>query len=175
MHLLLHCDLGLDELPAECDEITQTFRAYVELMTHDPVWKNGAGVLALVNCKPGIARFGGILTVILATIQGPELTQSNHVWTEYQSWGKWLVDNDNVIGNWPGKEATGTIPIWSKTIGDSWADNYRAILLVIVEENEEQRLYIGKRPEGMLLGLCFGIACSDMYYYSRCRLACQTS
>ena len=82
-------------------------------------------MLTLINCKPSIARFGGGLTVILAVIQGPELTQSNHVQTKYRSWGKWLVDNDNVIGNWPGKGATGTILIWSKTIGDSQADDYK--------------------------------------------------
>jgi hypothetical protein len=175
-HLLLHRDPGLDELPAERDEIIQTFRAHVQLMTHDPVRKNGARALALINCnKPSVAKFGGILTVILAAIQGPGSTQSKHVGTEYRSWGKWLVDNDNVIGNWPGKEATKTIPIRSKTISDSRADDYRAILLAVLEENEQQRLYIGKRPEGMHLGLCSGIALSDMYYHSRCRLACQTS
>ena len=48
--------------------------------------------------------------------------------------------------------ATKTIPIRSRKIGDSLADDYRAILLAILEENEEQRLYVGKRPEGMHLG-----------------------
>ena len=47
-----------------------------------------------------------------------------------------------VIGNWPGKAATTMIPIRSKTIGDSLADDFRAILLVILEEDEEQRLYV---------------------------------
>lgn len=95
--------------------------------------------------------------VILAAIHGTESTLSRHVRTEYRTWGKRLVDNDNVIGNWPGKAATATIPIRSKTIGDSLADDYRAILLAILEEDEEQRLYVGKRPEGTYLGLCFGI------------------
>ena len=93
------------------------------------------------------------LPVTLAAIQGPESTQPIHVRTEYRSWGKWLVENDNVIGNWPGKGATETIPIRSKTIGDSRADDYRAILLAILEESEERRLYVRKRPGGMHLGL----------------------
>ena len=54
-YLLLHRDPGLDELPAERDEIIQTFRRHVGLMTHDPVRKNGARALALVNCKPNVA------------------------------------------------------------------------------------------------------------------------
>ena len=37
-------------------------------------------------------------------------------------------------------------------MGDLLADDSRAILLVILEENEEQRLYVGKQPEGMHLG-----------------------
>lgn len=95
--------------------------------------------------------------------------------THYRSWPKRLIDNDNVIGNWPAEAATATIPIRSKTIGDSRADDYRAILLAILEENAEQRLYVGKRPKGMHLGLCFGIAHFDIYSHSRCGLACQTS
>ena len=96
--------------------------------------------------------------VVLAAIQGTESTLSRHVRTEYRTWGKRLVDNDNVIGNWPGKAATATIPIRSKTIGDSLADDYRAILLAILEENEAQRLYVRKRPKGMHIHLCFRIA-----------------
>ena len=34
-------------------------------------------------------------------------------------------------------------------MGDSLADDFRAILLGILEPNEERRLYVGKRPEGM--------------------------
>ena len=47
--------------------------------------------------------------------------------------------------------ATKTIPIRSQKVGDSLVDDYRAILLAILDENEEQRLYVGKRPEGMHL------------------------
>lgn len=61
-YLLFHRDPGLDELPNERDEIIRTFRKYVQLMTHDPVRKNGASALALIDCKPNIAKFGGILT-----------------------------------------------------------------------------------------------------------------
>ena len=61
-HLLLHRDPSLDELPAERDEIIQTFRKHVQLMTHDPVRKNGGRALALIDCKSNIAKFGGILT-----------------------------------------------------------------------------------------------------------------
>ena len=80
-----------------------------------------------------------------------------------------------VIGNWPGKAATAMIPIRSKTIGDSLADDFRAILLAILEEDEEQRLYVKERPEGMHLGLCLGIAHSDIYFHPRYGLACRTS
>lgn len=88
---------------------------------------------------------------ILDAIQGPDLTLSRHIRTEWRTWGKKLVDNDNVIGNWPGKMATKRIPIRSPKIGDLLADDYRAILLAILEENKEQRLYVRKRPEGMHL------------------------
>jgi len=36
-------------------------------------------------------------------------------------------------------------------MGDSLADDFRAILLAILEQNEEQRLYVGKQPKGMCL------------------------
>jgi hypothetical protein len=104
----------------------------------------------------------GCSPVVLATIQGTESTQSRHVRTEYRTWGKKLIDNDNVIGNWPAKTATTTIPIRSKTIGDSLSDDYRAILLALLEEKEEQRLYVGKRPEGMHASLCFSMAHSNI-------------
>ena len=113
--------------------------------------------------------------VILAVIQGKELTLSHHVQTEYRTWGRRLVENDMVIGNWPGKAATTIIPIRSKTIGDSLANDYRAILLAILEESKEQRLYVKEWPEGMHLGLCLGIAHSDIYFHPRYRLAHQTS
>lgn len=61
-HLLFHRDPGLNELSAERDKIIHIFRQYVLLMTHDPVRKNGARALALIDGKPNIAKFGGILT-----------------------------------------------------------------------------------------------------------------
>lgn len=61
------------------------------------------------------------------------------------------MDNDYVIGNWPTTASTKTIPIRSSKIGDWLADDFRAILLAILEPNEERRLYVGKRPEGMCL------------------------
>lgn len=88
---------------------------------------------------------------ILDAIQGPDLTLSRHIRTEWRTWGKKLVENGNVIGNWPAKEATKRIPIRSPKIGDLLADDYRAILLAILEKDEEQRLYVGERPEGMHL------------------------
>ena len=88
---------------------------------------------------------------ILDAIQGPGLTQSRHVRTEWRAWGKKLIDNGNIIGNWPSKAATKTIPIRSSKMGDSLADDFRAILLAILEQNEERRLYIGKQPAGMCL------------------------
>jgi hypothetical protein len=75
--------------------------------------------------------------VILDAIQGSGSTLSRHVRTEWRMWGKKLIDNNYVIGNWPGKEATKTIPIWSSKIGDLLADDFRAILLAILEEAEE--------------------------------------
>jgi len=56
-HLLFHRDSTLNELPAERDAIIQTFRNHVLLMTHDPVRKNGARALALIDGKPNIAQF----------------------------------------------------------------------------------------------------------------------
>jgi type II secretory pathway component PulJ len=61
-HLLFHRDPGLNELLAERDEIIRTFRQHVLLMTHDPVRKNGARALALIDGKPYIEKFGGMLT-----------------------------------------------------------------------------------------------------------------
>jgi hypothetical protein len=86
--------------------------------------------------------------VILDAIQGSGSTLSRHVRTEWRTWGKKLIDNNYVIGNWPGKEATKTIPIRSSKIGDLLADDFRAILLAILEEAEERRLYVRTRPEG---------------------------
>jgi hypothetical protein len=60
-----------------------------------------------------------------------------------------LVDNDNVIGNWPDESTMKTIPIRTSKAGDLLADEYRAILLAILEETEGKQLYVGKRPEGM--------------------------
>lgn len=54
-HLLFLRDPQLNELSAERDEIASTFRNYVLLMTHDPVRKNGARALAIINRKPDIA------------------------------------------------------------------------------------------------------------------------
>jgi hypothetical protein len=61
-HLLFHRDPGLDELSAERDEILHTFRQRILLMTHDPVRKNGARALALIDGKPTIAKFRSVLT-----------------------------------------------------------------------------------------------------------------
>ena len=61
-HLLLHCDPGLDELPAEHDQIIRTFRGHVLLMTHDPARKNGSTAVALIDGKSDIAKFSSILT-----------------------------------------------------------------------------------------------------------------
>ena len=74
--------------------------------------------------------------VILDAIQAPGLALSHHARTDWKAWGKKLIDNDNIIGNWPGKSATKTIPIRSSKIGDSLADDFRVILLAILEENE---------------------------------------
>jgi len=89
--------------------------------------------------------------VILDAIQDPESTLSRHARTEWKTWGKKLIDNDNIIGNWPAKAATKTILIRSSKIGDSLADDHRAILLAILQENEARRLFVGKRPKGMRL------------------------
>jgi len=59
------------------------------------------------------------------------------------------VDNDNVIGNWPDKKTLRAIPIKTDKVGDWWTDEYRAILLAILEEDAGKRLYVGKRPQGM--------------------------
>ena len=56
-HLLLHRDRKLNELPVERDAIICTFRKHIMLMTHDPVRKNGARALALIDCKLDIAHF----------------------------------------------------------------------------------------------------------------------
>src|SRR5882757_3931875 len=101
--------------------------------------------------SPALQTLAAYSPALLDAIQGPDLTLSHHIWTEWRTWGKKLVDNDNVIGNWPGKVVTKRIPIRSPKIGDLHANDYRAILLAILEENEEQWLYIGKRPEGMHL------------------------
>ena len=61
-HLLFHRDPGLNELSVERDKIIRAFRQHVCLMTHDPVRKNGARALAMIDGKPTIAKFGGILT-----------------------------------------------------------------------------------------------------------------
>ena len=44
-------------------------------------------------------------------------------------------------------------------------DDHRALLLAFLEENEEQRLYVGERPEGMHR-LCSGIAYTDIRSHS---------
>lgn len=54
-YLLFHRDPQLNELPAERDEITDKFRQFVLLMTHDPVRKNGARALAIVDRKHDVA------------------------------------------------------------------------------------------------------------------------
>ena len=56
-HLLFHRDSTLNELPAERDAVVQAFRKRVLLMTHDPVRKNGARALALIDGKPNTAHF----------------------------------------------------------------------------------------------------------------------
>ncbi len=56
-HLLFHRDPMLNKLPAERDAIIQRFRKHILLMTHDPVRKNGARALALIDGKPSIAHF----------------------------------------------------------------------------------------------------------------------
>ena len=60
-----------------------------------------------------------------------------------------------------------TIPIRSAKIGDLVADNYQAILLAILEENEDCRLSVRSWPEGMcfvrVLILC---ALSDTHSHS---------
>ncbi len=61
-YLLFHRDPRLDDLAAERDEIIQRFRKHVLLMTHDPIRKNGTRALALIDRKPSIANFGGVLT-----------------------------------------------------------------------------------------------------------------
>ena len=107
--------------------------------------------------------------VILDAIQGHALPLSRPVRTEWRAWGKKLVDHDNVIENWPGKAATRLIPVQSSKIGDLVADDYRAILLAILEENEERRLFVGKRPEGM----CFAhiqVFCALIYILIQVRI-----
>ena len=59
------------------------------------------------------------------------------------------MDNDNVIGNWPAEKALAAIPIRTRTVGSWRTDEYRAILLAMLEEDEGKRLYVGKRPQGM--------------------------
>ena len=44
-------------------------------------------------------------------------------------------------------------------------DDHRAVLLAILEENEDQRLYVGERPEGTHR-LCSGIASTDIRSHS---------
>lgn len=61
-HLLFHRDPGLDELSAERDKIIHAFRRHVLFMTHDPVRKNGARALALIDGTPDFAKFDSILT-----------------------------------------------------------------------------------------------------------------
>lgn len=56
-HQLFHRDPKLNELPAERDTIIQTFRKHIFSMTHDPVRKNGARALALIDRKLDIAHF----------------------------------------------------------------------------------------------------------------------
>ena len=51
-YLLFHRDLGLDELPAERDQIIEEFRHHILMMTHDPIRKNAARALALIERKP---------------------------------------------------------------------------------------------------------------------------
>ena len=61
-HLLFHRDPRLNALSSECKGIIKRFRQHVQLMTHDPIRKNGARALALIDCKPNFAHFGGVLT-----------------------------------------------------------------------------------------------------------------
>ena len=61
-YLLFHHDPRLNALSSECKGIIKRFRQHVQLMTHDPIHKNGARALALIDCKPNFAHFGGILT-----------------------------------------------------------------------------------------------------------------
>ena len=61
-YLLVHRDPRLDALSAECNGIIKTFRQHIQLMTHDPIRKNGARALALIDRKPNSANFGGVLT-----------------------------------------------------------------------------------------------------------------
>jgi len=51
-YLLFHRDPGLDELPAERDQIIEEFRHHILMMTHDPIRKNAARALALIERKP---------------------------------------------------------------------------------------------------------------------------
>jgi hypothetical protein len=55
-YLLFHRDSSLDELPAECDRIIRIFRKHILVMTHDPIRKNGARALALIDRKPEHAK-----------------------------------------------------------------------------------------------------------------------
>lgn len=173
-HLLFHRDPALNELPAERDAIIQTFRNHILLMTHDPVRKNGARALALIDGKPNISHFQWrtYSPGILDAIQGPGSALSRHVRTEWKTWGKKLTDNGYVIGNWPSKASTKTIPIRSAKMGDSLADDFRAILLAILEQNDDQRLYVGKQPEGMCLAQVIVLR-ALIYILTRCGLARQ--
>jgi len=94
-------------------------------------------------------KYDCVLTCNPGAIEGSALTQSRHVRIEWKTWGKKLLENDKVIGNWPRAEATEAIPVLSPKIGDSLADDLRAIILAILEQDEEQRLYVRKRPEGI--------------------------
>lgn len=57
LHLLFHRNTTLNELPVARDAIIKAFRNHINLMTHDPVRKNGARALALIDGKPNIAHF----------------------------------------------------------------------------------------------------------------------
>jgi hypothetical protein len=67
----------------------------------------------------------------------------------WNTWGMKLVDNDNVIGNWPDESTMKTILIRTSKAGDLLADEYRVVLLAILEETKGNQLYVGKQPEGM--------------------------
>src|SRR5258706_13439842 len=101
--------------------------------------------------SPALRTLVAYSPAILDAIQGPDPTLSRHIRTEWRTWWKKLVDNNNVIGNWPGKVATNRILIRCPKISDLLADDYRAILLAILEEDKEQWLYVRKQPEGIHL------------------------